>query len=189
MAGASLAFAFVLVCSLIGHSASDFASDQAECTDSLVGLSVCLQYVSGSAQAPTSDCCKGLAQVVQKSKRCLCILVKDRDNPNLGLKINATRALTLPATCNNPTSISQCRDLLHLPPNSPDAKIFKQFDSSSPTPNAPSTEQGNSTQNSSDRSTGSSLGKASSGGRKEQNMAMNTVLGLSFGCLIWLLYP
>ncbi|KAG9453046.1 hypothetical protein H6P81_005950 [Aristolochia fimbriata] len=189
MASAStVAFALVILCCLIGHSASDFASDQAECADSLVGLSSCLQYAGGSAKAPTPDCCKGLTQVLSTKKKCLCVLIKDRDDPNLGLKINLTRAVTLPVACNTHANISQCIDLLHLPPNSTDAKIFKQFAGTSPALSTPSTEKGNSTQNNNDRSTGDS--KDVSSGGKEESTAMNStlVLGLSLGCLIWLLF-
>ncbi|XP_068643236.1 non-specific lipid transfer protein GPI-anchored 14-like [Aristolochia californica] len=180
-------FALLLLFSLVGYAGSDFASDQAECADSLVGLSACLQYVGSSARAPTPDCCKGLTQVLEKSKKCLCILIKDRDDPSLGLKINLTRALTLPVACGTHANISQCIDLLHLAPNSTDAQAFKQFAGNSPALSAPSTEQGNSSRNSNDRSTGGSPTKNSSNGRKEQWMAMETLLGLSLWCLVRLL--
>lgn len=78
---------------------SDFASDEAECGNALVGLAPCLEYVTGDAKAPTPDCCKGLQQVIAKSPKCLCILIKDRNDPKLGFKINAPKALTLPTTC------------------------------------------------------------------------------------------
>ncbi|XP_061355487.1 non-specific lipid transfer protein GPI-anchored 6-like [Gastrolobium bilobum] len=123
-------FSSTLVLLLVGFGSSDLNQDKAECSDKLLGLAACLPYASGDAKAPTIDCCTGLKEVVDKSKKCLCILIKDRDDPNLGLKINVTLALNLPAACHAPTNITQCVDLLHLAPNSPEAKVFEGFDKS-----------------------------------------------------------
>ncbi|MDG2774764.1 protease inhibitor/seed storage/LTP family protein, partial [Vibrio parahaemolyticus] len=87
---------------------SDINQDKAECTDKLLGLAGCLPYVGGEAKVPTMDCCSGIKEVINKSKRCLCILIKDRDDPSLGLKINVTLALNLPDVCETPTNITQC---------------------------------------------------------------------------------
>ncbi|KAF8772439.1 hypothetical protein HU200_005766 [Digitaria exilis] len=86
----------------------DFAADRAECSDKLAGLATCLTYVQDQASAPTPYCCAGLKTVLQTSRKCLCVLVKDRDDPNLGLKLNVTKALGLPAVCNAPANISDC---------------------------------------------------------------------------------
>ena len=86
----------------------DFAADRAECSDKLVSLATCLTFVQGQSPAPTPDCCAGLKTVLQTGRKCLCVLVKDRDDPNLGLKINVTRALGLPAACSAPSNISDC---------------------------------------------------------------------------------
>ncbi|CAO2837172.1 unnamed protein product [Amaranthus hypochondriacus] len=113
-----LVFLFVTLCY------GDINQDKQECASQLVGLATCLPYVSGQAKAPTQDCCAGFKQVLKESRKCVCILVKDRDDPSLGLKINATLALTLPATCHSPASVNDCPALLHLAPNSPEAKVF-----------------------------------------------------------------
>nr|GLL31730.1 protein YLS3-like [Ipomoea trifida] len=130
----SVSFCIILLIAtlLCGVVRSDTAKDRAECADQLVGLAPCLPYVSGDAKLPTPDCCTGLKEVVEKSKKCLCILVKDRDDPSLGFKINATLALGLPDKCHAPANISQCPDLLHLAHNSPDAKIFEDFNKTAP---------------------------------------------------------
>ena len=86
----------------------DFAADRAECSDKLVGLATCLAYVQDEAAAPTPDCCAGLNTVLQTSRKCLCVLVKDKDDPNLGLKLNVTKALELPALCKASANISDC---------------------------------------------------------------------------------
>lgn len=99
----------VVTVALVGFSASDLAQDRAECMDQLLGLAPCLAYVGGDdAKAPTPDCCTGLGQVLQKSLKCVCVLVKDRNDPSLGLKINTTLALGLPSACHTPVNISQC---------------------------------------------------------------------------------
>ncbi|KVI09457.1 protein YLS3-like [Cynara cardunculus var. scolymus] len=112
---------------LVASSKGDFDQDKNKCADQLIGLATCLPYVSGQAKAPTMDCCSGLKPVLQKSKVCLCILIKDRDDPNLGLKINATLALGLPDSCHVPSNITECPKLMNLTPNSPEAKIFEDY--------------------------------------------------------------
>ncbi|KAK7369076.1 hypothetical protein VNO80_11110 [Phaseolus coccineus] len=128
--GSNLVLSSTLLLLLVGFATSDVNQDKSECTDKLIGLAGCLTYVSGEATVPTMDCCSGLKEVIDKSKRCLCILIKDRNDPSLGLKINVTLALKLPETCKTPTNITQCVDLLHLPPNSADAKVFEGFEKS-----------------------------------------------------------
>ncbi|XP_026427951.1 protein YLS3-like isoform X1 [Papaver somniferum] len=116
---------------LVGFVKSDVDKDKGECQDQLIKLSTCLSYVGGTSKAPTPSCCTGLGEVLSTTKKCLCLLVKDRDNPALGLHINSTRALGLPRSCNVPANISHCPALLHLAPNSPEAKVFEDFTSSS----------------------------------------------------------
>lgn len=164
MGSTNLGLSSTLLLLLVGFATSDINQDKADCTDKLVGLVGCLPYVGGGASAPTMDCCSGLKQVIDKNKRCLCVLIKDRDDPSLGLKINVTLALKLPDVCKTPTNITQCvgqflrffflciriviyvspfisyvplpnfetlfpvSDLLHLQPNSPDAKVFEGFE-------------------------------------------------------------
>lgn len=87
---------------------SDTEKDKEECTQSLIGLATCLPYVTANAPAPTPDCCTGLKQVLKASKKCLCLLIKDRNDPDLGLNLNVTLALSLPSVCQAPANISQC---------------------------------------------------------------------------------
>ncbi|XP_010917572.1 non-specific lipid transfer protein GPI-anchored 14 [Elaeis guineensis] len=144
----------LLVLCLFSTASSDVSSDQKECSDQLVGLATCLSFVQGNAKAPTPDCCTGLKQVLAKSPKCLCILIKDSDDPQLGIKFNVSLALRLPSLCSAPANISECPKLLNLPPNSQDAEIFKQAANTTQ-------DKGNST---SSGSTGVSA-QASSGGR------------------------
>jgi hypothetical protein len=95
----------------------DFAADRAECADKLMGLATCLTYVQATATAPspTPDCCAGLKTVVTASKKCLCVLVKDRDDPALGFQINVTRAMDLPDNCKFTATFSDCPSTYLLP--------------------------------------------------------------------------
>ncbi|TKY47840.1 YLS3 protein [Spatholobus suberectus] len=123
----------LLLLLLVGFANSDLAKDREECADKLIGLASCVPYVGGEAKTPTIDCCSGLKVVLDQSKKCICILIKDRNDPNLGIKINATLAIHLPAACHAPANITQCVDLLHLAPNSPEAKVFEGFENSTKT--------------------------------------------------------
>ncbi|KAK3028538.1 hypothetical protein RJ639_037707, partial [Escallonia herrerae] len=119
--------AFMLATLSCCFATSDEDKDKEECTEQLVGLATCLPYVGGKAKSPTPDCCSGLKQVLKVKKKCLCVIVKDRNDPDLGLSINVTLALGLPSVCHAPANVSQCPALLHLAPNSSDAQVFYQF--------------------------------------------------------------
>ncbi|XP_077211876.1 non-specific lipid transfer protein GPI-anchored 6-like [Tasmannia lanceolata] len=175
----------IIVLLLIGFARSDVASDRAECADSLVGLATCLPYVQGNAKAPTPDCCTGLKTVLDKSKKCLCILIKDRDDPQLGIKINASLAVNLPTACSSPVNITQCIDLLHLAPGSSEAKVFTQFTT---TTNSTTTGgKGNSTVVSSPSSSSRTTGE-SNGVRSGQRWGVREmVVGVWIWCFVWLL--
>ncbi|KAH0663611.1 non-specific lipid-transfer protein-like protein At2g13820 [Solanum tuberosum] len=72
---------------------------QSSCMTTLVGLSPCLNYVSGNSSTPSSSCCTSLSSVVQSNPQCLCVLVNGGGS-NLGIAINQTLALGLPSACN-----------------------------------------------------------------------------------------
>ncbi|XP_071700723.1 non-specific lipid transfer protein GPI-anchored 14-like [Rutidosis leptorrhynchoides] len=105
--------------------------DKEECTEQLVGLATCLPYVGGNSKSPTPDCCSGLKQVLNTNKKCLCVVIKDRNDPDLGLTINVTLALGLPTVCHTPANVTKCPELLKLAPNSTEAQVFYQYGHSS----------------------------------------------------------
>ncbi|XP_027909832.1 protein YLS3-like [Vigna unguiculata] len=121
-----LLLATVIVGTAMGDSSS---TDKDECAQQLVGLATCLPYVGGQAQAPATDCCSGLKQVLQNNKKCLCVIIRDRNDPDLGgLQINVTLALNLPTACNSPVNVSKCPELLHMDPKSKEAQVFYQLE-------------------------------------------------------------
>lgn len=93
---------------------ADSAKDKEECAQQLTGLATCLPYVGGKAKAPTPDCCTGLKQLLKNNKKCLCVIIKDRNDPDLGLQINVTLATSLPSVCNSPANISKCPGTIQM---------------------------------------------------------------------------
>ncbi|KAI3917703.1 hypothetical protein MKW98_021465 [Papaver atlanticum] len=169
----------------VGFVKSDIEKDKEECATQLIGISTCLSYVGGTGKSPTPDCCNGLKQVVKTSLKCLCVLIKDRNDPSLGLKFNTTLALGLPSICKTNSKISECPALLHLPPNSTDTKMFEDFDTKSngngTTTTAPASKE---TPKSGDSTAGSSPQMKNNGG-----MRINGWMGLKMvgGLLLWCL--
>ncbi|XP_024992955.1 protein YLS3-like [Cynara cardunculus var. scolymus] len=127
----SFTFLVLTLVLVFGVTSGADDKDKEECTEQLVGLATCLPYVGGNAKSPTPDCCSGLKQVLNTNKKCLCVVIKDRNDPDLGLTINVTLALGLPTVCHAPANVSKCPELLHLAPNSTDAQIFNQYGRSS----------------------------------------------------------
>ncbi|CAK9310317.1 unnamed protein product [Citrullus colocynthis] len=122
-----LLLTLLLTSPTVSFVVGDDEKDKEECTQQLAGMATCLPYVSGDAKAPTPDCCSGLKEVLKNNKKCLCVIVKDRNDPDLGLQINVTLALGLPDTCHATANVSNCPALLNLPPNSAEAQVFYQL--------------------------------------------------------------
>ncbi|KAJ4705515.1 protein YLS3-like [Melia azedarach] len=117
---------FILISSS-GLVTSDINQDKKECSAQLSEFTACLPFVGGKEKSPTATCCTNLKKEINKTRKCLCLIVKDRNDPGLGFVLNATLALSLPTVCHTPGNASDCPALLKLPPNSTDAQIFQQF--------------------------------------------------------------
>ncbi|KAG9452422.1 hypothetical protein H6P81_005326 [Aristolochia fimbriata] len=186
-------FRFLLVLVLASIGRSDFQADRAECQNGLLAMASCIGYVSVNSRAnqPTPDCCKGVIQVLEKQMKCLCLLIKDRNEPMLGINFNITRSLSLPVFCKTHTNISECIDLLHVPADSTEAKDFKHFAAMSPSLSTPFAEKGNSSSGGNGAGAGAGMGMESrtpvksSGGRARME-AIQLVLGplISFLSLV-----
>ncbi|KAL5545400.1 hypothetical protein UlMin_005087 [Ulmus minor] len=112
---------------MFGFVRSESAEEKNKCKNQLVSISACVSFVSGDAKSPSSTCCFELRSNINSTRKCLCLLVKDRNDPELGFKINATLALSLPSICHAPSNASECPALLHLNPHSAEAQVFEQF--------------------------------------------------------------
>ncbi|PWA95066.1 hypothetical protein CTI12_AA010770 [Artemisia annua] len=107
-----LVLAMVLIVSLCGG-----AMAQSGCTSALIGMSSCLNFITGNTSTPSSSCCSQLGNMVQSQPQCLC-QVLNGNGINLGISINRTLALTLPGACNVQTPpVSQC-NAANGPPSS-----------------------------------------------------------------------
>ncbi|XP_061354556.1 non-specific lipid transfer protein GPI-anchored 5-like [Gastrolobium bilobum] len=94
------------------------ATAQSSCTNVLVSLSPCLNYITGNSSTPSSGCCSQLTSVVRSQPQCLCQVLGGGAS-SLGININQTQALTLPAACKVQTPpTSQCNKAAS-PANSP----------------------------------------------------------------------
>jgi hypothetical protein len=107
LAAAALAVALLLLAG--GASAQSSSSPSSQCTSVLVGLSPCLNYISGNESTAPASCCSQLAKVVQSNPQCLCVALS-ADPASLGITVNRTRALGLPDACNVKTpDVSNCK--------------------------------------------------------------------------------
>ncbi|KAJ1384378.1 Plant lipid transfer protein/Par allergen [Sesbania bispinosa] len=94
------------------------AAAQSSCTNVLVSLSPCLNYITGNSSTPSSGCCSQLASVVRSQPQCLCQVLSGGGS-SLGININQTQALALPGACKVQTPpTSQCNNAAS-PANSP----------------------------------------------------------------------
>ncbi|KAM3735260.1 hypothetical protein ACB098_10G075100 [Castanea mollissima] len=109
-----IALAFVLVAALCGGS---MAQSSSSCTNVIISMSPCLNYITGNSSTPSSSCCTQLASVVRSQPQCLCEVLNGGAS-SLGININQTQAMALPGACNVQTPpISQCK--ASSPANSP----------------------------------------------------------------------
>ncbi|XP_059302440.1 non-specific lipid transfer protein GPI-anchored 5-like [Lycium ferocissimum] len=85
------------------------AMAQSNCMNALLSMYSCLSYVTGStSKTPSSSCCSALSGVLQSQPRCLCTIANGGGS-SLGVQINQTLALALPAACNLQTPpVSRC---------------------------------------------------------------------------------
>ena len=92
------------------------SSPASQCTSVLVSLSPCLNYISGNETTAPASCCAQLGKVVRSDPQCLCVALS-ADPASLGLSVNRTRALGLPAACAVATpDVSSCKGAAAGPP-------------------------------------------------------------------------
>ncbi|KAL9239682.1 hypothetical protein vseg_013982 [Gypsophila vaccaria] len=99
------------------------------CTNVLVTLSPCLNYITGNSSKPASSCCTQLATVVKSSPQCLCEVINSGGGSMASsLNINQTQALDLPNACDVKT-----------PPLTSCSKASASSPSTTPTTTSPTT--------------------------------------------------
>ncbi|CAA2998372.1 non-specific lipid-transfer protein-like protein At2g13820 [Olea europaea var. sylvestris] len=116
MASQKVAMGIVLI--LVAMFWGGIDAQSRDCTNSIVSMSPCLNYVSGNSSSPSPGCCTQLGTIVRSQPECLC-QVLNGGGSSLGLDINQTQALALPKACNVQTPpSSQCN--AGSPSGSPD---------------------------------------------------------------------
>ncbi|XP_050236060.1 non-specific lipid transfer protein GPI-anchored 5-like [Mercurialis annua] len=84
-------------------------AQSSSCTNVLISMSPCLNYITGNSSTPSSQCCSQLASVVRSQPQCLCEVLNGSAASSLGVNVNQTQALALPTACNVQTPpISRC---------------------------------------------------------------------------------
>ncbi|XP_058193394.1 non-specific lipid transfer protein GPI-anchored 5-like [Rhododendron vialii] len=102
-----LVVAAVVVAVLWGGAAAQSSSSNS-CTNVLMSMSPCLNYITGNSSEPSSSCCQQLATVVRSQPQCLCAVLNGGGS-SMGINVNQTLALALPAACGVQTPpVSRC---------------------------------------------------------------------------------
>ncbi|KAK9141818.1 hypothetical protein Syun_011218 [Stephania yunnanensis] len=175
----------VIMAALVASTKGTMEDDVKDCADQLTNLAACIPYVSGSAKKPTQQCCDDTMKVKTAKPKCLCVLIKESADPAMGLPVNTTLALQMPTVCNIDAKVSDCPSILKLPPDSPDAKIFKgaTADTSSSSASTPpgSASDGSSSSSSSSTTAAtttsdSKVGPSSNNAAKMGNFAKASIL-------------
>ncbi|XP_076945211.1 non-specific lipid transfer protein GPI-anchored 5-like [Bidens hawaiensis] len=95
----------IIISMLCGYG---MAQSSSGCTNVIISMSPCLNYITGNSSTPSSGCCTQLDSVVKSQPQCLCDVLNGGGS-SLGLNINQTQALELPKACNVQTPpTSQC---------------------------------------------------------------------------------
>uniref|UniRef100_A0A0D9WW34 Bifunctional inhibitor/plant lipid transfer protein/seed storage helical domain-containing protein n=1 Tax=Leersia perrieri TaxID=77586 RepID=A0A0D9WW34_9ORYZ len=117
---ARLALVVVAVALLAGGvTAQSPPPSSSGCTQTLLSMSPCLNYLTGNETAPSASCCSKLGDVVKSQPECLCVAL-NADPASLGLSIDRARALGLPDACKVKTpSASNCKSGAGAPTTTP----------------------------------------------------------------------
>ncbi|KAI6689347.1 hypothetical protein NL676_026175 [Syzygium grande] len=79
-------------------SCSSFVSNSS-CSQIIYGMIDCISFLSagGAATKPVASCCSGFKSVLKADADCICQAIKLA--PQMGIKLNMTRAVKLPSDC------------------------------------------------------------------------------------------
>ncbi|CAL5013717.1 unnamed protein product [Urochloa decumbens] len=101
---------------------------QTKCAGDFGKLTDCLDYATGHAGSPSSQCCADAADTQKSRPQCLCYIIQQVHNgrnevQSLGLKFD--RLMALPQACKLANAnVTLCINLLNLKPGSPDYALF-----------------------------------------------------------------
>ncbi|XP_018836839.2 non-specific lipid-transfer protein-like protein At5g64080 [Juglans regia] len=92
-----------------GGSSDNAPAPSVDCSSLILNMAECLSFVSegSSATKPEGNCCAGLKTVIKVDADCLCEAFKS--SASLGVVLNVTKAMSLPAACNvSGSAVSNC---------------------------------------------------------------------------------
>ncbi|MBA0828957.1 hypothetical protein Goarm_013582 [Gossypium armourianum] len=81
------------------HALAPSPSSPVDCSSLILNMADCLSFVSSGSKTskPGGTCCSGLKTVLKAGPQCLCEAFKS--SASLGVTLNVTKAMTLPAAC------------------------------------------------------------------------------------------
>ncbi|KAL7197126.1 hypothetical protein ACSBR1_037030 [Camellia fascicularis] len=136
MGAQSMVVSMVLFVSVVVVVVIATTTVEDQCSNDFEKLVTCLNYATGKAAAPTTECCNSVAEIKDKDPVCLCYIIQQTYNGSEQIKnmgIQQSRLLQLPSYCKvTNASITDCPKLLNISASSPDYKIFTN-------PSSPST--------------------------------------------------
>ncbi|TKY71445.1 Non-specific lipid-transfer protein [Spatholobus suberectus] len=91
------------------HGHAHAPAPSVDCKSLVLTLADCLSFVSNGSTVtkPEGSCCSSLKSVLKTAPNCLCLVFNS--SAQLGLALNVTKALTLPAACKlSAPSFSNC---------------------------------------------------------------------------------
>ncbi|XP_073030524.1 non-specific lipid transfer protein GPI-anchored 31-like isoform X2 [Primulina eburnea] len=109
-------FFFCMLLAFFTAASSQLAPAPAvDCSTLVLTMVDCLSFVTEGSKLtkPEGQCCSGLKNVLKTKAECLCETF--RNSAQLGVKLNVSKAATLPAACSvSAPSISNCGSLSPL---------------------------------------------------------------------------
>ncbi|XP_023531693.1 non-specific lipid-transfer protein-like protein At5g64080 isoform X2 [Cucurbita pepo subsp. pepo] len=112
MATAKLSLSLFALFALVANYSAAYGAlvPEGDCSKLILTLADCLPFVSkdSTTTTPAKACCLGLKIVAKANADCLCHTFKK--SASLGIVLNVTKALSLPAACDiSDPALSECK--------------------------------------------------------------------------------
>ncbi|KAH6811724.1 Bifunctional inhibitor/lipid-transfer protein/seed storage 2S albumin superfamily protein [Perilla frutescens var. frutescens] len=98
-----------MVCSLLVAAVWAAPAPAVDCSSLVLNMADCLTFVTAGSttKKPEGTCCSGLKTVLKTDADCLCEAF--RNSAQLGVTLNVSKAMTLPAACHvSAPSVTNC---------------------------------------------------------------------------------
>ncbi|KAF5739716.1 Bifunctional inhibitor/lipid-transfer protein/seed storage 2S albumin superfamily protein [Tripterygium wilfordii] len=123
---------------MLGNAAPSPSSPSVDCSTVIFDMLDCVPFLSdGSTQTkPTPGCCSGYQSVISVDPECICFAIKS--SGDMGIKLNITKAMTLPSACGLPAPPVDCGTALPPSGSAPAPATPPPPSPSPPSPPSPS---------------------------------------------------